>query len=92
MDDRSSPHGSTPASDATEYGKRSPFQAARPEPMLTRAMPVAGEDYFSCPVLVGYIHGVAVILRGPEVFGDCARVLAGEQTQSNARKTEARLQ
>jgi Sulfate permease family len=43
MDDRSSPRASTPSSDASEYGKRSPFQAARPEPLLTRAIPVAGE-------------------------------------------------
>jgi sulfate permease, SulP family len=42
MHDRS-PRASTPSSDATEYGKRSPFQAARPEPLLTTAIPVAGE-------------------------------------------------
>jgi SulP family sulfate permease len=30
-------------SDASAYGKRSPFQTARPEPLLTRAVPVAGE-------------------------------------------------
>jgi SulP family sulfate permease len=42
-DDGPSPRGSTPASDADEYGERAPFQAARPEPLLTRAMPVAGE-------------------------------------------------
>src|SRR5512133_3951634 len=32
-----------PSSDATEYGKRTPFQTARPEPPLTRAIPVAGD-------------------------------------------------
>ncbi len=40
MDDRSSPRASTPSD---EYGEHEPFQAARPEPLLTRAMPVAGE-------------------------------------------------
>ena len=32
---------SSRSSDATEYGDRAPFQAARPEPSLTRAIPVA---------------------------------------------------
>jgi high affinity sulfate transporter 1 len=40
MDDRSIP---TPSSGATEYGEHAPFQEARAEPLLTRAMPVAGE-------------------------------------------------
>ena len=42
-DDRSPSRASMPSSDATEYGERTPFQAARPEPPLTRAMPVAGD-------------------------------------------------
>jgi sulfate permease, SulP family len=43
MDDRPSPPDPPPSSDATEYGKRSPFQAARPEPLLTRAVPVSAQ-------------------------------------------------
>jgi SulP family sulfate permease len=43
MDDRSSPLDPPPSSDAATYRKRSPFQAARPEPLLTRTIPVAGE-------------------------------------------------
>ena len=43
MDDQSPPLDPPPSSDANEYGKRSPFQAARPEPLLTRTMPVTGQ-------------------------------------------------
>jgi SulP family sulfate permease len=42
-DDRSSLRASMTPSDTTEYGEQPPFQAARPEPPLTRAMPVASE-------------------------------------------------
>jgi sulfate permease, SulP family len=41
--DRSSPRDPPPSSDATEYGESSPFQAAQPEPLLTRTIPVAGQ-------------------------------------------------
>jgi SulP family sulfate permease len=37
------PRASTPSPDADEYGEHEPFQAARPEPLLTRTIPVAGE-------------------------------------------------
>jgi SulP family sulfate permease len=43
MGDQSSPLDPPQSSDATEYGKRSPFQAARPEPLLTRAIPVSAQ-------------------------------------------------
>jgi sulfate permease, SulP family len=43
MDDRPSSRAATPPSDETGYGEHAPFQAARPEPPLTRAMPVTGE-------------------------------------------------
>ena len=42
-DERSSPRASKPSSDATEYGERAPFQAARPQPLLTRAVPVSSD-------------------------------------------------
>ena len=41
MNDQSSPPASTPSSDATEYGKHSPFEQAQPEPLLTPAEVVA---------------------------------------------------
>ena len=40
MDDQSKPLAS---SEATTYGERSPFRTATQEPLLTRAIPVAGE-------------------------------------------------
>jgi sulfate permease, SulP family len=43
MDDRSSPRASTPSADANEYGEHAPFQAAQPEPLLTRAVPVSSD-------------------------------------------------
>src|SRR6476659_6742413 len=43
MDDRPSPRASAPSSDATEYGNYSPFQAARAEPLLARAVPVSSD-------------------------------------------------
>jgi high affinity sulfate transporter 1 len=43
MADGSSPVDRPPSSDATAYGERSPFQAARPEPLLTRTIPVSGQ-------------------------------------------------
>jgi len=43
MDDRPSPRASAPSSDATEYGDHSPFQAARAEPLLARAVPVSSD-------------------------------------------------
>jgi hypothetical protein len=43
MNDRSPSGYSGPSSDATEYGDHSPFQAARPEPLLTRAVPVSSD-------------------------------------------------
>jgi sulfate permease, SulP family len=43
MGDQSTSHDSSPTSVPTEYGDHKPFQAARHEPPLTRAMPVAGE-------------------------------------------------
>ena len=43
MDDRSPPRASTPSADANEYGEHAPFQAAQPEPLLTRAVPVSSD-------------------------------------------------
>jgi sulfate permease, SulP family len=43
MADLSSPRGTSLSTDDTEYGERSPFQAARPEPLLTRAVPVTSQ-------------------------------------------------
>jgi high affinity sulfate transporter 1 len=43
MDARSPSGGSGPSADPTEYGDHSPFQAARPEPLLTRAVPVSSD-------------------------------------------------
>ena len=41
--DRSAPGGSTPLANANEYGEHGPFQAAQPEPLLTRAVPVSSD-------------------------------------------------
>jgi sulfate permease, SulP family len=43
MDDRSSPRASTPPANTSEYGEHAPFQAAQPEPLLTRAVPVSSD-------------------------------------------------
>ena len=43
MNDRSPPASSTQPAGATEYGERSPFRAARKEPLLKRVLPVTGE-------------------------------------------------
>jgi SulP family sulfate permease len=43
LDDRPSSPEPPRSSAVTEYGKGSPFQAARPEPLLTRTIPVAGQ-------------------------------------------------
>jgi SulP family sulfate permease len=43
MDDRPSPLDPPQSLDATEYEKRSPFQAAQPESLLTRAIPVSAQ-------------------------------------------------
>ena len=43
MADRSPPVDPPPSSDGTAYGERSPFQSARPEPLLTRTIPVSGQ-------------------------------------------------
>ena len=42
MSERSSRLDSA-TSDATEYGDHAPFQAARPDPLLTRVIPVSGQ-------------------------------------------------
>src|SRR6478735_6157903 len=41
MDDRTRP--SPPADGATAYAEASPFRAAKPEPLLNRAIPVSAE-------------------------------------------------
>jgi hypothetical protein len=41
--DRSAPGGSTPLANANEYDEHAPFQAAQPEPLLTRAVPVSSD-------------------------------------------------
>jgi SulP family sulfate permease len=43
MDDQSSPPAPPPSSDATGYGEHSSFQAARPQSLLTRTIPVTAE-------------------------------------------------
>jgi sulfate permease, SulP family len=43
MNDRSSPPDPPPTSDATDYGHHAPFQAAQPDPLLTRMIPVSGQ-------------------------------------------------
>ncbi len=43
MDDRPSPVDPSAPTDATTYGDDTPFQAAHPEPLLTRTIPVAGQ-------------------------------------------------
>jgi SulP family sulfate permease len=42
-DDRPSPRASTPPASMDEYGEHAPFQAAQPEPLLTRAVPVSSD-------------------------------------------------
>ncbi|HET9901784.1 MAG TPA: SulP family inorganic anion transporter, partial [Actinomycetes bacterium] len=61
-EDRSSPRASTPSPDATEYGERAPFQTARPEPLLTRAVPISSDvsQYRSRTARRDLVAGVTV--------------------------------